>query len=202
MTTETANEVVFLTGLVRWASIPPAAAKKPHEDAIKESEPENCSYEIEVECSNTDYVNILKKIGKKPGDSYTPTLRAYPEDVVNKRSKEVMATATNKTFLRVKASKIRGETVFKDIPVVDKTGATLTDKVGNDSTATVKIAIEPVKKGSNKKTLRLKAVQVLKLIPYVGGGNSALEGFTFEEADEVVLSQQHAQHIADDEPEF
>lgn len=162
------SEIVTLTGLVRWASVPPADAKKPHPEAINKYEPDNCSYEIEVECTEAQLASLLAKADKKIGDDYALTLRRYPADVLHKETKEIMATKTDKTFIRVKATKQKGDLVFKDIPVVDLDGNPIKDKIANDSRACVAISVEPTKKGSKKKSIRLKAVQVIELIKFEG----------------------------------
>lgn len=161
------DNLIKLRGLVRWASVPPAEPKKPHEDAYDPKEPDNCFWSIEVECTDAELSQILALIGKKPGDAFAQRLREYKEDVLSKASGEVMAAKTDKKFLTVKKTKKKGTYDFGTLPVKDIAGADLTDVgIGNDSTAIVHVVVEPVKKGSTKKTLRLKGVQVLELKPF------------------------------------
>lgn len=156
-----------IRGLVRWASVPPARPRQPHEDAFNPDEPDNCFWSIEVECDKKQHVEILKMVDKKPGGAFTQVLRDYPEDVLSKSSGEVAAKATDKTFITFKKTKIKGEYDFGSIPVKDKAGEDLEKEgIGNDSECIVHFVAEPVKKGSNKKTLRLKAVQVMNLVPF------------------------------------
>lgn len=194
-------EQIILVGLVRWAHVPPAPARLPHEEAYDPKEPNNCHYEIEVECSDADYARILKAINKSASDQFAPQLRTYPKDVVNETTKEIQAKKTDKKFLKVKATKIRGETTFSDITVVDINMQPLTQRIANDSTAAVKLSIEPVKKGSKRKTVRLKAIKVLNLIPYESNYNDPLDGLAdIGVSDELALQQQQqAAHSADQE---
>lgn len=176
------GNLVKLRGLVRWASVPPAEPKKPHEDAYDPRQPDNCHWSIEVECTDAAHLELLKLIGRKPGDRYASKLREYPEDILDSKG-AVRATKTDKKFLTVKKTKIKGEYDFGTIPVKDRRGETITDVgIANDSTAIVHIVVEPVKKGSAKKTLRLKGVQVIDLIPFkLGGGPTDIDLEVFED---------------------
>lgn len=197
MSIELKGDVLKVRGLVRWASVPPASPRKPHEDAFNPAEPDNCFYSIEVECSDLELSKILALIGKKPGQPFTPQLREYLEDVINQSTGEVMASKTDKKFLKVKKTKIKGEYVFDDIPVKNRDGSDLVDvAIGNDSEAIVHISVEPVKKGSPKKTLRLKGVQVVNLVPFaLSGGSNSIELDSFEDDLNNLNEQQNQQAL-------
>lgn len=195
MTMTVDGNVIKLRGLVRWASIPPADPKKPHEDAYNPKEPDNCFYSIEVECSEDEHKEILALIGKKPGDPFAQQLRKYDQDVLHKSTGEVMAAKTDKKFLTVKKTKLKGTFDFGILPVKDARGNTITDVgVGNDSTAIVHIVVEPVKKGSAKKTIRLKGVQVIDLKPFTLG--NAKEEIDLEVIENNNLNEQQNQQAA------
>lgn len=201
MTMTVDGNVVKLRGLVRWASIPPADPKKPHEDAYNPKEPDNCFYSIEVECTDAEHKEILALIGKKPGDPFAQQLREYKEDVLHKSTGEVMASKTDKKFLTVKKTKLKGAFDFGTLPVKDARGNTITDVgVGNDSTAIVHIVVEPVKKGSAKKTIRLKGVQVIDLKPFsLGNAKEEIDLEVIEDNNNLNEQQNHQAASADTE---
>lgn len=136
-------QVVKFKGELRWASVPPNPPRKPYE--IDPNQPNNCSYSIEVECSKEKFKE-LQKAG-------IPRLTTLRED------------ERGKTFLRLKASKIKGDLEFKDPFVIDKNGVAVTSKIANGSKGIVIANLAPIK-GRSGKALRLVGVQVLDLIPY------------------------------------
>jgi hypothetical protein len=137
------NETIILEGKVRWASVPPNPPRKPYE--IDNNNPDDCSYSIEVECSKAKFEE-LKKLG-------IPRLTELKED------------DDGTTYIRVRASKIKGQYTFPDPAVIDITGAPLNKKIGNGSEAKVKIELATLK-GRKGVVLRLKAVMVTKLIEF------------------------------------
>lgn len=146
-------ETVKFKGSVRWASVPPNSPRKPFE--IDPTQPENTSYSIEVECDEVVFKDLLKK-----GIPRTTELRTDEE--------------TGKSYIRLKSNKVKGDYVFADPIVKNSAGETLTQKIGNGSEAIVIADLVPLKtrKGS---VLRLKAVQVLKLIPYEDASTAYLD---------------------------
>lgn len=192
---------IKLRGALRWASVPPAKPKKPHEDAYNESEPDNCFWSIEVECTEEEHKKILACIGKKPGQPFAPQLRSYDEDVKNSQTGEVMASKTDKKFITIKKTKIKGSYDFGDIAVRDRTGKSLTDVgIANDSTGIVHIDVEPVKKGSNKKTLRLRGVQVIDLIPFeINSKSKDIEVEVFDDPNPFEAEEAASQDLEPDE---
>lgn len=138
------NEKVKFKGLVKWASVPPNEPRKPYE--IDEKEPDNTSYSIEVECSVAQFNELMKK-----GLPKLSTLREDEE--------------TGKTYIRVKASKVKGKYTFPDPKVVDIAGNKFEKKIGNGSECVVIAELRPIK-GRKGVALGLKAVQVLKHVAY------------------------------------
>lgn len=137
------NEKVTFKGKIRWASVPPNAARAPYE--IDASEPDNCSYSIEVECSKSQFDELLKK-----GIPRLTTLRDSEDGT---------------TYIRLKASKIKGKYTFPDPVVVDSTGAKLESKIANGSEGVVIAEVAPIK-GKKGVSLRLKSVMITKLITF------------------------------------
>ncbi len=132
------SEKVVFEGKCKWANVPPRAAKKGYET-------EDTNYSILVECSKAKFKELLaKKI---------PALTKLSEE------------DDGKTYIRVKATKTKGELVFNDIPVVDEYGETITASIANGSTVRVVASLEDIK-GRPGRALRLKGVQVLNLIEY------------------------------------
>lgn len=147
------NTKVKFEGLIRWASVPPNAARKPQKDYIDPLAPNNSSYSIEVECDKAKFDKLMKA-----GIPKLTTLRT--DD------------ATGVTYLKIKASKVKrvdGEDLtFADPVVLDKHGQTLTVPIGNGSRG---IVIAELAQGKRGKSLRLRAVQVKELIPFVSTGS-------------------------------
>lgn len=154
-------------GLVRWASVPPNEARKPYE--INPAEPENTAYSIEVECSTEQFNALVKK-----GIPKLTELRTDEE--------------TGKTYIRIKASKVKGKYTFPDPKVVDSAGNALNKKIGNGSECVVVAELSPIK-GRKGVVLRLKAVQVLNLIEF-GEDDAGV--------DELLEINQHAATIGQD----
>lgn len=144
MTEESTKVPVKFKGLLRWANIPPQKAKKPYQ--IDPEEPDNCGYSIEVECSDEQFKS-LQKAG-------IPKLTEHRED-----------EKTGVKYIRVKASKIKGDNEFGDPAVIDKYGKPLTQQVGNGSEGVVIAELTPIK-GRKGSALRLKLVQVTNLVEY------------------------------------
>lgn len=137
------NETVTFNGKVRWASVPPNAPRKPFE--INPDSPEDSSYSIEVECSKTQFEELKAK--------------GIP------RLTELRTDDNGETYIRLRATKIRGKYTFPDPAVVDSNGNPLGKKIANGSEALVKAEIAPIK-GRKGVALRLKAVMVTKLIEF------------------------------------
>lgn len=147
------NEKEVFKGKLRWASVPPNAARKPYE--IDDKEPNNCSYSIEVECSQEQFDGLVKK-----GIPRLTTLRKDDE--------------TGTTYIRLKSSKIKGDYTFPDPKVVDTNGNDLEHKIANGSEGIVTAEIAPIK-GRKGVALRLRSVMVTKLIKFEDGDNDIEE---------------------------
>lgn len=163
------KNVVF-EGKLRWANVPPNAAKKPYE--IDEKEPNNTSYSIEVECS-TDNFNKLMKEG-------LPRLTSLKED------------EQGLTYIRLKSTKVKCEYTFADPKVLDKNGNDLGKKIANGSEGMVVGSLEDIK-GRKGKVLRLKAVQVSNLIEYENDDDEVMKYL------HINKQQQEQQHHEDDQ---
>ena len=140
------NEKVTFKGKIRWASVPPNAARKPFE--IDANEPDNTSYSIEVECSKAQFDDLLKK-----GIPRLTTLREGEDGT---------------TYIRLKSSKVKGKYTFPDPKVVDATGADLGQKIGNGSEGLVTAEVTPIK-GRKGVALRLRTVMVTNLVSFDSG---------------------------------
>lgn len=167
--------MIQFKGKCQWASIPPNKPKKPYE--INPQSPEDCFYSIEVECSKERFDDLMKK--------GLPRLSTLKED------------EQGNTYLRLKATKIKGEYEFKDIPVVDKYGRAVTEKLANGSEVIAMAELAPIK-GRKGVVLRLKGVQVLNLIPFTGGRDNAEAMFNFEELPAEEAINPHEQQEAHD----
>ena len=170
-TAETTENLIKLIGELRWASIPPNPARKPFE--IDPKEPNNSSYSIEVECSKAKFAELVK-LG-------IPKLTTLRED-----------EETGKTYLRVRATKTKGDYTFPDIQVIDKHGQQVTTAVANGSKGTVVIEASPIK-GRKGVALRLKAVQVTDLIPF--NGTKDYSNMFEIEANPHAEAEAHAQDL-------
>jgi len=137
------NEKVTLKGKIRWANVPPNAPKKPFE--IDPARPDDTSYSIEIECPKAQFDELLGK-----GIPRLTTLRTDEDGT---------------TYIRIKASKIRGEYTFPDPTVVDSAGTKLEHKIANGSEGIVIAELAPIK-GRKGCALRLKSVMVTKLIKF------------------------------------
>lgn len=143
------SEKVVFEGKAKWANVPPRAAKKGYET-------EDTNYSILVECSKERFKELLaKKI---------PALTKLVEE-------------DGTTYIRVKATKTKGEMVFNDIPVVDEYGDRLESNIGNGSTVKVVASLDDIK-GKNGKALRLKGVQVVDLVEYNDSDKDVFAGVT------------------------
>lgn len=159
-------------GELRWANLPPRPPQKPHPDAFDENEPKNCHYSVTVECSKEQFKEL-----QEAGISAMTKLRDDKE--------------TGKTFIQVKATKIKGDTTFADPKVIDKYREPVTESIGNGSTGVVLAEVAPIK-GRKGKALRLKVVQVLDLIPY--------EDDSTAQYDELLEGEERVeQEVSDDD---
>ena len=160
----TSEKVVF-EGIALYANVPPRPAKKGYET-------EDTGYSILVECTK----DRLKELKGKGAPALTQ-VKTYPEDFVSKDGKQPpnLPEANGKTFIRVKATKTKGELVFKDIPVVDEYGDILDSNIGNGSKVVVVASLDPIK-GRPGKALRLKGVQVTSLVEYNDSDTSIFAG--------------------------
>jgi len=147
MSDENKKVAVKFKGELRYANVPPRQAQKPYE--IDVDEPNNTSYSIQVECDKEKFKE-LQKAG-------IPALTKLTED-----------EKTGQTFIRIRATKLKGDMVFKDIDVIDKYDRAVTEWIGNGSTGIVLAELASIK-GRKGKVLRLVGVQILNLIPYQGG---------------------------------
>jgi hypothetical protein len=162
------NETVTFKGKVRWASVPPNPARKPYE--IDSSEPDNCSYSIEVECSKEQFKDLQKK--------GIPRLTSLRED------------EDGTTYIRLKSSKIKGKYTFPDPTVIDVNGEKLEKKIANGSEAIVKAELAPIK-GRKGVALRLRAVMVTKLIEFANNSDDVNDLISM--ASPSVLEESYAQ---------
>ena len=137
---------VKFKGMVKYAMVPPTEARKPYE--VDPAEPNNTGYSIQVECSEKQHKALLKA-----GVSGMTKLREDEE--------------TGKTYINLKASKVKGSITFPDPFVVGPSAKPFTESIGNGSVCNVFATLDTVKKG---KALRLKGVQVLTHVPYVPTG--------------------------------
>lgn len=160
-----ASEKVVFEGIALYANVPPRPAKKGYET-------EDTSYSILVECTK----ERLKELKAKGAPALTQ-VKTYPEDFVSKDGKAPadLPEANGKSFIRVKATKTKGELVFKDIPVVDEYGDILDSNIGNGSKVVVVASLDPIK-GRPGKALRLKGVQVVDLVEYNDAETSVFAG--------------------------
>lgn len=142
----TEKQHVRFTGELRYAQVYPGQERGPHPDSLTTENKNDKHYELLVECS-TDLFTKLKKAGIPAGT----TLKSFDD--------------TDKQFIKLKASKTKGDIVFSDPIVTDATGNTLTDLIGNGSTGIVTAELAPIK-GRSGKVLRLKTVQVTSLVKY------------------------------------
>lgn len=169
MSDESKKVPVKFKGELRYANLPPRPAQKPQEVDLKE--PNNCSYSVLVECSKEKFKE-LQKAG-------IPALTKLNED-----------EETGKTFIRIRATKIKGDMEFKDPEVKDKYGDPVTVSIANGSEGIVIAELSPIK-GRKGKALRLIGVQVTNLIPYEGGGLSKY-------ADLLEIEEKTEQEASDD----
>ncbi len=146
------NEKMTFKGKIRWASVPPNAARPPFE--IDANEPDNCSYSIEIECSKALFDELLKK--------GIPRLTSLKTD------------EDGTTYIRLKSSKIKGKYNFPDPTVIDAAGTKLESKIGNGSEGIVIAELAPIK-GRKGSALRLKSVMVTKLIAFEDSSNDIEE---------------------------
>lgn len=135
-------------GELRWASIPPAEPRPPIKP--RKGEEDDRTYSVMVECTEEMYKKLIKA-----GIDSKWKLR----DDEDKEGKIL----SDKKFVNIRASKIKGEYVFDDPWVIDHKKKPVTDLVGNGS---VGIVIADLVRDSTGAVLRLKGVQVLDLIPY------------------------------------
>lgn len=156
------NEKVTFKGKLRWATVPPNVARAPFE--IDTNEPDNCSYSIEVECSKGQFDELLKK-----GIPRLTTLRDSEDGT---------------TYIRLKASKVKGKYTFPDPVVVDTMGTKLEQKIANGSEGIVIAELSPIK-GKKGTALRLKSVMVTKLIAFEDGGDDVAELMAAAGIDDV-----------------
>ena len=163
MSDESKKVPVKFKGELRYANLPPRPAQKPFE--VDPTQPNNSSYSVLVECDKAKFKE-LQKAG-------IPALTKLVED-----------EETGKTFIRIRATKIKGDMEFKDPDVQDKYGKPVTVSIGNGSEGIVIAELAPIK-GRKGKALRLIGVQVTNLIPYEGGGlNKYKDLLETEEAPE------------------
>lgn len=165
------NEKVTFKGKIRWASVPPNAAKKPFE--IDTNEPDNCSYSIEVECTKSKFDELLKK--------GIPRLTALRD------------SDDGTTYIRLKATKIKGKYTFPDPVVIDSKGGKIEQKIANGSEGVVIAELAPIK-GRKGCALRLKSVMVTNLIVFGNDGDDITELLAL--ADEQATS--HSQDVTTD----
>lgn len=182
---KTKNEQVVFKGEVRWATIPPRNPRGPSKDYKTDLNKDDLVYSIEVECSEKKF-KALKKAG-------IPKLTELRED-----------EETGKTFIRVKATKVKtnpkGDNyVFKDIISLDADGSPLEQSVANGSEGIVVAELIEGKKGKN---LRLKGVKITNLIPYEDEDDSSVyEALGVEKKEEEDLPWKDADEEDDDEDE-
>jgi len=155
---------VELTGVLRWASIPPNQPQKVYEP--KPGQENNTHYSIEVECSRELLFDLLDK-----GIPQTHKLNKDEE--------------TGITFLRVKCPKVSGGYLGKDPEVLDNDGNIVTVPLANGSEGTVSANIEffTSKGGKEVSALRFYKVVVSKLIPYVREEPNPNEGLESSDQD-------------------
>lgn len=144
MTDKVQKVHVTFKGKCKWAQVYPGQERAPFETTEQTKNDRN--YEITVECSR-ELFDRLKKAG-------IPRLTELRED-----------EETGLTYIKLKASKVKGDLVFRDPVVIDKDGLVITDKIGNGSDVEVIAELAPIK-GRNGKALRLKQVKVVNLVPY------------------------------------
>lgn len=169
MSDESKKVAVKFKGELRYANVPPRPAQKPYE--IDPTQPNNTSYSVQVECDKAKFKE-LQKAG-------IPALTKLVED-----------EETGKTFIRLRATKVKGDMEFKDPDVFDKHGKPVTQSIGNGSEGIVIAELSPIK-GRKGKALRLVGVQVTNLIPYEGGGLSKYK-------DMLEIEEEEAQEASDD----
>lgn len=173
MSEENKKVAVKFKGELRYANLPPRPAQKKYEP--KPEEVNDTSYSVLVECPKEKFKE-LQKAG-------IPALTKLVED-----------EETGKTFLRIRATKQKGDMVFKDPDVVNKYDQPITESIGNGSTGIVIAELSPIK-GRKGKALRLVGVQVLNLIPYEGGGLNKYKDLL--ESEEVADSDASYEEVQD-----
>ncbi len=141
------SEKIVFEGKCKWANIPPRPAKKGYET-------EDTNYSILVECTKEKFKELqIKKI---------PALTKLIEE-------------DDTTYIRVKATKTKGDLTFNDIPVVDEYGDKLESNIGNGSMVKVIASLDDIK-GRPGRALRLKGVQVVDLVEYNDSDKAVFEG--------------------------
>lgn len=167
------GEKVVFEGKCKWANVPPRPAKKGYET-------EDTNYSILVECSKTKFKELqVKKI---------PALTKLVEE-------------DDTTYIRVKATKTKGDLTFNDIPVVDEYGDKLQANIGNGSTVKVVASLDDIK-GRPGKALRLKGVQVVDLIEYADSDKAVFEGVTEFKTKPIATTDDSAPFDTDDSSLF
>ncbi len=148
MSEESKKVAVKFKGELKYANLPPRPAQKKHEP--KPEEINDTSYSVLVECPKEKFKEL-----QKAGIPKLTELKVDEE--------------TGKTFIRIRATKRKGDLIFDDPQVIDKYKQPVTESIGNGSTGIVIAELSPIK-GRTGKALRLIGVQVLDLVPYSGGG--------------------------------
>lgn len=170
---------VKFKGEVKYAMVPPTEARKPFE--IDPASPNDTSYSVQVECSDKMYASLIKA-----GVSGMTKLRTDEE--------------TGKTYINLRATKVRGDMTFADPFVVGPSAKPFTEAIGNGSVCNVFATLDKVKKG---KALRLKGVQVLTHVPYVPTGGvdkfKEMMDITPDAEDEEVASFVDTSEDSDDD---
>ncbi len=164
-----ASKKIVLEGVVLYANVPPRPAQKGYET-------EDTGYSVLVECSKETFKQL-----KADGIPKLTALKTYPDDFAKKDGTPAASldVAEGKTFIRIKATKTKGEMVFNDIPVVDEYGDALQSNIGNGSIAKVVASLEDIK-GRPGKALRLKGVQVVELVEYNDSDKGVFSGLDFK----------------------
>jgi hypothetical protein len=154
MTVDKERKLISFDGEIRWASIPPNQPRGPSPEYTTNTNKNDLTYSVEVECSEEEFNQL--------------TVYKLPKLISLKKDEE-----TGKSFLRVKATKRKTNTdasrnngvdyLFKDLPVVDKEGKMIKVPLANGSKALVRVGLIEVKHGH---ILRLMGVLVTEVLEY------------------------------------
>jgi hypothetical protein len=150
----TAENIKVLTGLCKWANVPPRPAQKiKAEDVQSPDHANDSSYSIMIECDAATFRELKAK-------------KIPPGTILHDDIDKDGVLLSDKTYLRVRSSKVKGEYTFPDPIVKNADGTNVTQNIGNGSKVQVAIEIAP-NKAKGGSVLRLKGVKVLELVEWI-----------------------------------